>query len=86
MLFRSVLVLNNKVYGAAKEAAKLTPTPTFGGAGSAQDLNDVADYTPSDALRFTREARVFTEGKHNLWPIPQRERDINPKITQNPNW
>ena len=81
-----VLVLNTKVYGAAKEAAKPLSTVTFGGAGSAQDLNDVADYTPSDALRFTREARVFTEGKHNLWPIPQRERDINPKITQNPNW
>jgi starch-binding outer membrane protein, SusD/RagB family len=81
-----VLVLNTKVYGAAKEAAKPTPTPTFGGTGSAQDLNDIADYAPSDALRFTREARVFTEGKHNLWPIPQRERDINPKITQNVNW
>ncbi len=81
-----VLVLNTKVYGAAKDAPKPVPTVTFGGAGSTQDLNDVADYTSSEALRFTREARVFTEGKHNLWPIPQRERDINPKITQNTNW
>lgn len=81
-----VLVLNTKVYGAAKEATKPTPTVNFGGAGSTQDLNDIADYTSSDALRFTREVRVFTEGKHNLWPVPQRERDINPKITQNANW
>lgn len=81
-----VLVLNTKVYGAAKDATKPVPIVTFGGSGSAQDLNDVADYTSSESLRFTREARVFTEGKHNLWPIPQRERDINPKITQNANW
>ena len=81
-----VLVLNTKVYGAAKEATKPTPTVNFGVAGSTQDLNDIADYTSSDALRFIREVRVFTEGKHNLWPVPQRERDINPKITQNANW
>ena len=81
-----VLTMNTKVYGAAKEATKPTPKPTFGGIGSVQDLNDIVDYTPTDALRFTREVRSFVENKHNLWPIPQRERDINPKITQNPNW
>jgi hypothetical protein len=24
--------------------------------------------------------------KHALFPIPQLEMDINPKLTQNPNW
>ena len=81
-----VLTMNTKVYGAAKEATKPTPKPTFGGTGSVQDLNDIVDYTPTDALRFNREVRSFVENKHNLWPIPQRERDINSKLTQNPNW
>ncbi|WP_372933910.1 RagB/SusD family nutrient uptake outer membrane protein [Mariniphaga sediminis] len=21
-----------------------------------------------------------------LWPIPQKERDLNPNLVQNPNW
>lgn len=32
------------------------------------------------------EKRVFNPAKHYLWPIPQSERDLNKKLTQNPNW
>ena len=28
----------------------------------------------------------FVAGKHELLPIPQRERDINPNLSQNPGW
>ena len=30
--------------------------------------------------------RGFIKGKHELMPIPQSERDLNPKLDQNPNW
>ncbi|WP_229310908.1 RagB/SusD family nutrient uptake outer membrane protein [Larkinella soli] len=30
--------------------------------------------------------RVFDKSRHYLWPIPQKERDLNPNLTQNPNW
>lgn len=30
--------------------------------------------------------RVFDKSKHYLWPIPQKERLLNPALGQNPNW
>lgn len=30
--------------------------------------------------------RVFDKSRHYLWPIPQRETNLNPNLTQNPNW
>lgn len=30
--------------------------------------------------------RTFDPAKHYLWPIPRDERNINPNLTQNPNW
>jgi hypothetical protein len=30
--------------------------------------------------------RVFDKSRHYLWPIPQKERNLNPKLVQNPNW
>ncbi len=32
------------------------------------------------------ENRKFDPAKHYLWPIPQKDRDINKNLTQNPNW
>ncbi|OGX91796.1 RagB/SusD family nutrient uptake outer membrane protein [Hymenobacter coccineus] len=32
------------------------------------------------------DQRAFDPAKHYLWPVPQRERDINPALTQNPGW
>lgn len=30
--------------------------------------------------------RVFDPAKHYLWPVPQKERLLNPALGQNPNW
>lgn len=30
--------------------------------------------------------RVFNKDRDYLWPIPQKERELNPNLTQNPNW
>lgn len=39
--------------------------------------------TPDHILN---ENRVFSPAKNYLWPIPQREIDINPNLSQNPNY
>ena len=78
--------LNTLVYGCTKVQATPAANPTFGTPGSLNDLNDIPDYTASAAQRFKREQRFFTAPKFNIWPIPQRERDINPLITQNEGW
>ncbi len=78
--------MNTFVYGCTKVQATPAATPTFGAPGSFNDLNDIPDYTASGAQRFKREQRFFDPAKYNLWPIPQRERDINGLISQNPNW
>ncbi len=30
--------------------------------------------------------KLFNKDRDYLWPIPQRERELNPNLTQNPNW
>jgi hypothetical protein len=30
--------------------------------------------------------RVFDKNRHYLWPVPQKERELNPNLTQNPGW
>ncbi|MCR5890913.1 RagB/SusD family nutrient uptake outer membrane protein [Hymenobacter sp. J193] len=32
------------------------------------------------------DQRTFDPSRHYLWPVPQRERDINPNLSQNPGW
>lgn len=56
------------------------------------DENDepVYDYDhyaahPSKDYRLV-ENRVFVENKHELWPIPERERNVSPQLTQNPGY
>lgn len=34
----------------------------------------------------SRDTRQFDPSKHYLWPIPQKEIDLNPNLTQNPGW
>ena len=79
------LGLNTFVYEASRARTRPAPVPSFGAGGSEQDLNDISDYTAGDALRFKREQRVFID-RNNLFPIPQRERDINNGLLQNPGW
>ncbi|WP_278251878.1 RagB/SusD family nutrient uptake outer membrane protein [Sabulibacter ruber] len=57
-------------------------------AGEGHRWNDLArwgDLGPQLAQRDPAFAR-FEVGKHELLPIPQRDIDINPNLTQNPNW
>ncbi|MFN8345223.1 MAG: RagB/SusD family nutrient uptake outer membrane protein [Spirosomataceae bacterium] len=32
------------------------------------------------------QTRIFTAPKHNVWPIPQRELDVNPALVQHAEW
>jgi hypothetical protein len=43
-------------------------------------------YPNGDATRIKRELRLFTQGQHNLCPIPQGEIDKVPSLKQNPGW
>ena len=46
-----------------------------------------ADMIPQATLfGESRDSRTFTTGKHELWPIPQPEIDLNPNLTQNPGY
>lgn len=30
--------------------------------------------------------RAFNPGRDYLWPVPQKERDLNPNLSQNAGW
>ena len=79
------LGLNTLVFGASLTRAAPAPVPSFGAAGSDRDLYDIPDYSAGAALRFKREQRTFIP-RNNLFPIPQRERDVNKTLEQNPGW
>lgn len=40
----------------------------------------------TDAGYVRIELRQFDAAKHYLWPIPQKERDLNKNLEQNPKW
>ncbi len=42
--------------------------------------------SPEDDGYERVDFRTFDAEKHYLWPIPQSERDINDKLSQNANW
>lgn len=44
------------------------------------------DVTGTDNGYVRVENRKFDPAKHYLWPIPQKDRDLNQNLTQNPNW
>lgn len=74
-------IMGRPILGAFSE----WPSVTF-------DENDepVYDYDnyaphPSKDYRLV-ENRVFVQNKHELWPIPQRERNVSPQLTQNPGY
>ncbi|HSR39096.1 MAG TPA: RagB/SusD family nutrient uptake outer membrane protein, partial [Phnomibacter sp.] len=69
------------IVGAALDPAVPPATPTF-------DQNDIPNYTSSIAqrIKFRNQTRNNANSRFKLWPIPQFEIDVNPKITQNPGW
>lgn len=44
------------------------------------------DMIGTDNGWYIVENREFRADKHYLWPIPQKDRDINKNLDQNPNW
>lgn len=57
--------------------------PSFGGAGSERDLNDVASYTLFASKLRMRDRDRKWEDRFYLWPIPQTEINKQPSLTQN---
>jgi hypothetical protein len=47
-------------------------------------------YTDDDGqvkvARVVSSTRAFNPARDYLWPVPQKERTLNPNLTQNPNW
>ncbi len=80
-------VLNGPIVGAARNPAIVPEIPSFGSAGSNQDLNDIPNYSLSLSKRISsrNEIRLNT-AKHLLWPMPQGELDKNRNLKQNTGW
>lgn len=60
-----------------KTAEAVVPGPVYG-----------ITYTDNGAVKVVQVAvnRVFSAPKHYLWPIPQTERNQDPKLDPNPGW
>ncbi|MEQ7801171.1 RagB/SusD family nutrient uptake outer membrane protein [Pedobacter sp. ASV1-7] len=78
------LVMPGQVIGISKTATGLPPVPNYKKT-AVHDLNSIPDYTGQISQRYVRETR-FWFPKLNLLPVPQGERDINPGLSQNPDW
>lgn len=78
------LVMPGKVVGISKSGTDLLPVPNFKTTPE-HDLNSIPDYSGQLDQRYTRETR-FWDPKLMLLPVPQAERDINSKLTQNNGW
>ncbi|WP_159470520.1 RagB/SusD family nutrient uptake outer membrane protein [Dyadobacter sp. 3J3] len=78
------IVMPQKIIGIAKDPAITPAIPDFK-TSTVNDLNNIPTYAASESTRMLREVR-FWYPKLNLLPVPQSERDINPKLTQNPEW
>ncbi|MEA4851171.1 MAG: RagB/SusD family nutrient uptake outer membrane protein [Paludibacter sp.] len=61
------------------------PTVTFD--ENDEPVYDYNNYAPHPSTDYrVVENRVFIQNKHELWPIPQRERNVSPQLSQNPNF
>jgi hypothetical protein len=78
------VVMPQKIMGIAKDPAVVPAKPTFK-LSAVHDLNSIPTYDASESQRMIREIRYWYP-KLNLLPVPQSERDINPGLSQNPDW
>lgn len=78
------IAMPQQVMGIAKDPGNMPATPTFT-LTPEHDLNSLPNYAGQESLRFTREMRYWYP-KLDLLPVPQAERDVNPKLTQNTGW
>ncbi|WP_353329664.1 RagB/SusD family nutrient uptake outer membrane protein [Bacteroides sedimenti] len=63
---------------------QVMPGTVYGARLGTVDENGNLIFTSPDHLIL--EQRSFDPAKNYLWPVPQKERDVNPKITQNPGY
>jgi len=62
------------------------PTVTFDENGEPQ-YPGYESYAPHPSTDYRIvEVRLFRVGTHELWPIPERERLLNPDLVQNPGY
>ena len=54
--------------------------------GEVQGITFVDNDGTVKTVQATSGLRTFRADRDYLWPIPQKERDLNPNLTQNPNW
>ncbi len=67
-----------------KTAATVLNGPLYGCSLGAVDPN--TGQLTLTGVHILSEQRSFDPAKNYLWPIPQRERDINKNLSQNPNY
>ena len=71
--------MTGKTYGRPLHSYKPNYIPVF-------DENGTPHHDAyADELRMFN-TRYFNPGRDYLWPIPQKELDINPNLTQNPGY
>lgn len=73
------LVMNGKLYGRPVGAYKSNYIPTF-------DENGTPDYSLYIDELTSFDTRKFNPERDYLFPIPQKELDINSNLIQNPNY
>lgn len=78
------IVMPQQVMGIAKDPKQMPPIPNFK-LTPVHDLNSIPNYDGQESLRLLREKR-FWFPKLLLLPVPQAERDVNSKLSQNPGW
>ena len=62
-----------------KTAATVIPGPIYG-------INYKDNSGALATVQVIGINKVFDTGRHYLWPVPQKERDLNSSLTQNPGW
>ena len=72
-------VMNSYVYGRPKSDFGLMGIPAFDAAG-------IPDYAAYAEVMRRYDLRSFDPQRDYVWPIPQKEIDVNENLVQNPNY
>jgi len=78
--------LNRPIMGRPFTGA-ITEWPNVSFDENGEPVYDYQNYAPHISKDYRLvETRMFTKGKHELWPVPERELNLNPGLGQNPGW
>ncbi len=73
-------MMNTTIYGRIlKGGYELMGVPTFG-------ENEKPDYGKFSGIFRVIETREFKPNRDYVWPIPQKDIDVNTNLTQNPGY